>query len=314
LVGFIVRRLIQTVVVLIIVTILSFLLLHMIPGDPVLAMLGIDATPAQIAQLRHELSLDQPIAVQYYHWISGVFHGDMGKSINFSEPVSGLIKDRLPITAYLAALALFISVVIGIWAGVISAVRRGGIIDSLVSLLANVGIAVPTFWLGILGIYILGLKFDLLPVQGFTWPTENFTKSILQCIMPVFCLAVPGIAVIARQTRSSMLETIHQDYIRTAWSKGLRERTVVLRHALKNALIPIITLTGMQIRVLVGGAILTETVFSIPGMGRLLVRACFDKDYLIVQGGVLVIGVVVCLTNLLVDISYGWIDPRIRYK
>ena len=312
--GFIIRRLIQTVAVLILVSILSFLLLHLIPGDPVLAMLGIDAKPAQIEQLRHELALDQPIVMQYVHWVSGIFHGDLGRSIYFSESVSQLMKDRLPITAYLSGIALIISVILGIWAGVICAIRRGGAIDSIITLLANVGIAVPTFWLGILGIWVLGLKLNWLPVSGFTWPTENLSKSLLQSILPLICLSVPGIAVLARQTRSSMLEVIQQDYIRTAISKGLRERVVVMRHALKNALIPIITLTGMQVRLLVGGAVLTETVFSIPGMGRLLVRAAFDKDYMIVQSGVLIIGVVVCLANLLVDISYGWVDPRIRYK
>jgi peptide/nickel transport system permease protein len=314
LVAFIVRRLIQTVVVLFIVSLLSFLLLHLIPGDPVVAMLGIDATPAQVAQLRHELSLDKSITLQYFDWIWGVFHGDLGKSIIFREDVIKLIEQRLPITAYLSFLALVISTVIGIWAGVISAVRRGGFLDSMISLFANMGIAVPTFWLGILGIYVLGLKLDLLPIQGFTWPTQDFWKSMGQVIMPVFCLSVPGVAVLARQTRSSMLEVIRQDYIRTAISKGLRERIVIYKHALKNALIPVVTLLGMQVRLLVGGAVLTETVFNIPGMGRLLVRASFDKDFLIVQGCTLFIGIAVCLSNLLVDLSYGWIDPRIRYE
>jgi peptide/nickel transport system permease protein len=312
--GFILRRLVQTVVVLLLVTILSFLLLHLIPGDPVLAMLGIEAKPAQIEQLRHELALDQPLILQYTHWLGGVLHGDMGRSIYFSETVSQLMKERLPVTAYLASIALVLSIILGIWAGVICAIRRGGFVDSIITVLANIGIAVPTFWLGILGIWVLSLKLSWLPVAGFTWPTENLSKSILQSILPLICLSVPGIAVLARQTRSSMLEVIHQDYIRTAIAKGLRERSVVVRHALKNALIPIITLTGMQVRLLVGGAVLTETVFSIPGMGRLLVRAAFDKDYMIVQSGVFIVGVAVCLTNLLVDISYGWVDPRIRFN
>lgn len=312
-VAFIVRRLIQTVVVLIIVSLLSFFLLHIIPGDPVVAMLGIDAKPEQIAQLRHELSMDKPVTLQYLDWMWGVFHGDLGKSLAFREDVTKLIGERLPVTAYLSFLALVISTVFGIWAGVVGAVRRGGFLDSMISLFANMGIAVPTFWLGILGIYILGLKLDLLPIQGFSWPWEDFWKSSGQAIMPVFCLSVPGVAVLARQTRSSMLEVIRQDYIRTAVSKGLRERVVIFRHALKNALIPVVTLLGMQVRLLVGGAVLTETVFNIPGMGRLLVRASFDKDFLIVQGCTLFIGIVVCLSNLLVDVSYGWIDPRIRY-
>ena len=312
-VVFIVRRLIETLAVLIIVSILSFLLLHLLPGDPVASMLGSDAKPADVAQLRHELSLDKPITLQYVDWISGVLHGDLGKSINFRENVSTLIGQKLPITAYLGFLALLVSIVVGIWAGILGATRRGSFIDGLISLLANVGMAVPTFWLGILGIYVLGLKLDLLPIQGFTWPSVDLWKSLGQSVMPVFCLAVPGIAMLARQTRSSMLETLQQDYIRTAYAKGLRERTVVYKHALKNALIPIVTLLGVQVRYLFGGAVLTETVFNIPGMGRLLVTASFNKDYLVVQGCTLFIGVVVCLTNLIVDLSYGWIDPRIRY-
>jgi len=288
--------------------------MHLIPGDPVVAMLGLDATPEAVAQLRHELVLDKPLVAQYSGWIWGVLHGDLGKSLNYGEDVTKLIGQRLPITAYLAFLAMIVSTVVGIWAGIIGAIRRGSFLDSMISLFANMGIAMPTFWLGILGIYILGLKLDLLPVQGFTWPTVDFWKSIGQTVMPVFVLAVPGVAVLARQTRSSMLETIHQDYIRTAISKGLQERIVVYKHALKNALIPVVTLLGMQVRLLVGGAVLTETVFNIAGMGRLLVRASFDKDFLIVQGCTLFIGIAVCLSNLLVDLSYGWIDPRIRYK
>ena len=312
--SFIIRRLIQTLVVLFIVSLLSFFLLHIIPGDPVVAMLGMDATPQTVAQLRQELSLDRSLFTQYVDWIWGALHGDLGKSLIFREDVTKLIGQRLPITAYISFLALIISTVVGIWAGIIGAVRRGGFTDSMISLFANMGIAVPTFWLGILGIYVLGLKLDLLPIQGFTWPTVDFWKSMGQVIMPVFCLSVPGVAVLARQTRSSMLEVIRQDYIRTAISKGLRERVVIYRHALKNALIPVVTLLGIQVRLLVGGAVLTETVFNIPGMGRLLVRASFDKDFLIVQGCTLFIGIAVCLSNLLVDLSYGWIDPRIRYE
>jgi peptide/nickel transport system permease protein len=179
---------------------------------------------------------------------------------------------------------------------------------------ANAGVAIPQFLLGILGIYFFGLQLGWLPMQGFTWPTDDLWLSIKQSIMPVICLAIPGLAVLARQTRSSMLEIIHQDYIRTAFAKGLKEKAVILKHAMKNALIPVVTLIGIQLRFLIGGSVIVENVFGIPGIGRLLVRASFDKDFLIVQGGVLVIGALVCLVNLLVDISYGWIDPRIKYE
>ena len=296
------------------VTIISFLLLQIVPGDPVLQILGSHATPEQQAILRHDLGLDQPVVTQYIRWIGGIFRGDFGKSIIYHENVAALIKERLPITAYLSVIALVISTVLGVIGGVISAVRRGSALDSFISLFANTAVAIPTFWLGIVGIYIFGLKLGWFPIEGWTSPFVDFIKSTRQLIMPLFALSVPNIAIVVRQTRSSMLETIRQDYIRTATSKGLRRNIVLYKHALRNALIPVVTLVGMALAFLIGGEVLIETVFNIPGIGRLLVRAALDKDYLIVQAGVLIIGAVVCLTNLLVDITYGWIDPRIRYK
>ncbi|MGD0795287.1 MAG: ABC transporter permease [Dehalococcoidales bacterium] len=201
----------------------------------------------------------------------------------------------------------------GISAGIICAIRRGGILDQTISVLANLGISVPIFLLGILGIYIFALKLKLLPIMGWTSPGQDFWLSTRQVIMPVIALAIPGIAMMARQTRSSMLEVVRQDYLRTAWSKGLKERQVIIKHALKNALIPIVTLLGLQVRILVGGSVIVEQVFNIPGMGRLLVYASFSKDFIIIQAGVLLIGAIVCLANLIVDISYGWLDPRVRY-
>jgi peptide/nickel transport system permease protein len=316
LLSFIVRRLIQTVIVIFLVTLLTFLLLQMVPGDAVLTMLGMESTPSQeqIDALRHELWLDRPVLVQYVHWLSNAFQGDLGKSISDNRKVTDLISQRLPITFYLSFIAFVVSTALGILLGIFSAIRRGGVLDSFISLLANIGVAVPVFWLGILCIYLLGLKLGWLSIQGFTWPTDDLVKSIRQTIMPVFCLAIPPIAVLARQTRSSMLEVVRQDYIRTAMAKGLRERAVVLRHALKNALIPVVTILGLQVRILVGGSVLVEQVFNIPGMGRLLVTAAFNRDFLVLQGGVLIIGLAVCLANLLVDLSYGWLDPRIKFE
>jgi peptide/nickel transport system permease protein len=304
----------QTIIVLFVVSFLVFLLFQLIPGDPVYTMLGPMATPEKVEAMRQELWLDRAILVQYGHWLTNAFRGDLGKSIMYEEDVTTLFAKSLSITGLLSLLALIITIIIGILSGIICAIRRGGILDSVITLISTTGIAIPIFWLGLLGIYFLGLKLDWLPIQGYTSPFVDFKKSIPQMIMPVFCLAAPSIAVIARQTRSSMLEVVRQDYIRTAISKGLRERVVVLKHALKNALIPIVTLLGMQVRVLIGGSVLTETVFNIPGMGRLLVNATFEKDFLVVQGGVLVMAVVVCLVNLVVDISYGWLDPRIKYE
>jgi len=310
---FIVRRIAMTVLVLIIISFVSFSLIHIMPGDPAATMLGLDAPPEQIQELRHELWLDRPFIVQYGHWFGNVMQGDLGNSLMYKDPISGIFAERLPVTLYLSLWAFIFSTILGILLGIVCAVRRVSALDQFVSVLANIGIAIPVFWLGILCIYFFGLKLGWLPLQGWTSPTDDFLLSFKQSILPVIMLAIPGIAVLTRQTRSSMLEVIRQDYIRTAYSKGLRERVIIFRHALKNSLIPVITLLGLQVRVLVGGSVLVETVFNLPGMGRLLVTGAFNKDFLVVQGGVLLIGTIVCLANLLVDVSYGWLDPRIRY-
>jgi peptide/nickel transport system permease protein len=218
----------------------------------------------------------------------------------------------LPVTVYLGLLALILSILAGIPAGIISAVRRGKIIDSIITVIANIGMAVPIFWLGILGIYLFAYKLGWLPVMGYTSPFENFWLSIKQAIMPVICLTVVPLATITRQTRSSMLEVIHQDYIRTARSKGLMEKAVIVKHALKNAIIPVVTLLGLQARYLVGGSILVETIFNIPGMGRLMVSSVFDRDIPVVQGCIIIIAIAIILANLIIDLSYGYLDPRIR--
>jgi peptide/nickel transport system permease protein len=310
---YIIRRLILSLVVIWIVTILSFLLVHIMPGDPAAIMLGAEASQEQIDTLRHELLLDQPVVVQYGRWIGNVITGNFGKSLKYQENVGKLIAERLPITIYLSLLALVLSVIIGVGAGIICAVRRGSILDSVITILANTGISLPVFWLGILGIYLFGLKLGWLPIQGYTSPVDDFWLSLRKIIMPVICLAIPSIAILARQTRSSMLEVVRQDYIKTAWAKGLSERVIVINHALKNSLIPIVTLLGLQLRLVVSGSVVVETVFNIPGMGRLLVSATFAKDFITVQAITLVIGIVVLLSNLIVDISYGWLDPRIRF-
>lgn len=313
-VNYIIRRLVLTVVVLFIVSFISFSLLHIMPGDPVAAMLGTEAGPEEIEALRHELWLDRPFLVQYGHWLSNALQGDLGESIIYHDPVIKIFAERLPITLYLSFLGLLLSTFLGIGAGIICAIRRGSLIDQMVSLAANFGIAVPIFWLGLLGIYLFGYTLQWLPIQGWTSPFDDFLTSSKQTLMPMILMAVPGISIIARQTRSSMLEVIRQDYIRTAWSKGLGERQVVFKHALKNALIPIVTLLGIQVRILVGGSVLVESVFNIPGMGRLLVNGAYNKDFLVVQAGVLLIGTAVSLANLLADISHGWLDPKARYE
>ncbi|MGE5262832.1 MAG: ABC transporter permease [Acidobacteriota bacterium] len=312
--AYIARRLMQTVLVLIFVSVIVFSLMHLIPGDPALVILGDQATPEQIEALHRELLLDQPLWIQYLSWAGDVLQGNLGRSVSYKQSVTDLLATRLPITFHIGLIAFILSTAISIPAGILSAIRRGGWLDSIITLLTNLAMAVPVFWLGILGIYLFALKLGWLPVQGYTSPSENLALNTRQIIMPALCLAIVPLASLARQTRSSMLEVIRQDYIRTARSKGLTEWAVITGHALKNAIIPVITLLGMQLRNLVGGAVLVEQVFNIPGMGRLMVSGVFNKDFVVVQGTVMVVAVVVALSNLLVDISYGYFDPRIRYE
>jgi peptide/nickel transport system permease protein len=316
--SYIVRRLLIGVLILFLVTVLVFLVMRLLPGDPLMLYLNQQnlgsLTPEQIAELRHQYGLDKSIALQYVDWIGGLLHGDMGQSIFFNQPVSSLIGQRMPVTIYLGILSFALSSILGILFGVICALRRGTWIDSVVTILANLGITVPTFWVGILLIYFFSLKLGWLPTSGYTPPLIDFWLSLRKLIMPVFCLSLFSIASLTRQTRSSMLEVVGQDYIRTAWSKGLKEKLIITRHTIKNAMIPVITLLGMQVGMIFGGAVLIETVFNIPGMGKLMTSSVFSHDYQIVQAGVLIIAAVTVLSNIIVDISYGWFDPRIRYN
>jgi peptide/nickel transport system permease protein len=315
---FIVRRIILALFVLVVVTLIVFMTMRILPGDPIyMIMTTVDtskATMEEIELVRHEFGLDRPLIVQYALWFSGVLRGDLGMSIVQHQPVINEIVRRVPITLNLSVLALLIASCIGIPAGVICAIRRGTWIDTVVTILANTGITIPIFWLGLILIYVFALQLHWLPVQGYTSPLVDLGKNIRQTIMPIFCLSIFAIASLTRQTRSSMLEVMRQDYIRTAWSKGLKERVVITRHALKNGLIPVITLLGMSLSYIIGGSVLIETVFNIPGMGRMAVNAVFSHDYPVVQGFILLIAIVVLTVNLIVDISYGWLDPRIRYR
>jgi peptide/nickel transport system permease protein len=315
--GYILRRLLLAILVLIIVTLMVFFVMRILPGDPLtiyIAQQNIQIlTPEREALLRHEFGLDKPMAMQYLDWMAGLFHGDFGNSIFISEPVAKILAQRLPVTLHLGVLSLILSGFIGILFGLLAALRRGQAMDTIFTSLANFGVATPAFWLGIILIYGFGLHLGWLPIYGYTSPFDDFWLSTKQLIMPVFVLATFGMASTARQTRSSILEVVRQDYIRTAWSKGLGERAIVLKHVLKNSLIPVVTLLGMQVSNILGGAVLIETVFNIPGMGRLMVDSVFSQDYQVVQACILIIGSVVVIVNLIVDISYGWLDPRIRY-
>jgi peptide/nickel transport system permease protein len=291
--------------------------MRILPGDPIYMILTSgemsNVTEAQIQAIRHEFGLDKPIMVQYIDWMAGIFRGDFGISIVQRRSPLAMVASAVPITLNLSLLAFIISLVVGIPAGVICAIRRGTWIDTVVTIVANMGITIPIFWLGTMLIYLFSLQFHWLPVQGYTSPFTDLVKNIRQIIMPVFCLAIFPISSITRQTRSSMLEVLRQDYIRTAWSKGLKERLVVTRHALKNGLIPVVTLSGMGLSMILGGSVLIETVFNIQGVGQTLVNAVFAHDYPVVQGFIFFVAIAVLFVNFAVDISYGWLDPRIRY-
>jgi peptide/nickel transport system permease protein len=292
--------------------------MRLLPSDPILLFLSQSQTEAiseeQLELLRSEYGLDKPVIEQYVNWISDLVRGDLGDSIINKRPVTSELLRRIPITLHIGLLAFILGVIIGIPAGVICAVRRASWIDLVVTTMANIGITLPTFWLALLLMYVLGLQLGWLPISGYSTGIENFGLNTRQIIMPVFCLAIFPIAGIARQTRSSMLEVMKQDYIRTALSKGLPERIVVIRHALKNGLIPIVTLSGLQLSHIIGGSVFIETVFVIPGMGSLLVNSVLNQDYPYVQGITFIIAVVVLLVNIIVDITYGYIDPRIRFS
>jgi peptide/nickel transport system permease protein len=316
-IAYIVRRLLQGVIVLLIVTVFIFLIMRLLPGDPLMLYIAereIDnMSPGDMAALRHEYGLDKSLPMQYLDWIGGVFRGDFGNSISKQEKVNSLIASRLPVTLHLGIMSVIISSTFGITFGLICALRRGKWPDTLFTVIANIGITAPQFWVGILLIYALALKLGWLPLYGYTSPFEDFWLSTKQVIMPVFCLSLFSLASLTRQTRSSTLEVVRQDYIRTAWSKGLKERTIVAMHIIKNSLIPVVTMLGMQVGFIFGGSVLIETVFNIPGIGRLMRDAVFAQDYQIVQAGVLIISTMVVLSNLIVDISYGWFDPRVKY-
>jgi peptide/nickel transport system permease protein len=316
--AYIIRRLFMAVIVVILVTILVFSAIRLLPGDPLIIFLGQHAgiesmTEERLEELRHQYGLDKPPVMQYFDWIGGILKGDLGRSITYRDKVGTLMAQRFPITIHIGLTAFILGNIIGILLGLIAALRRGTWVDATATVFSYIGITIPVFWLGLLLMYVFGLKLGWLPISGYVPLTQDFWESTKSIIMPALCEMITGTAIIMRQTRSSMLEVSRQDYIRTAWSKGLRERYIVFKHMLKNSLIPVITLLGIGIGIIFGGSVLVETVFAIPGIGRLLVQSVFQQDYVVVQSGVLVISSIVVLSNLMVDISYGWLDPRIRY-
>lgn len=318
--AYIVRRFFWGLVILFLVSLIVFFSIRLVPGDPVLiyaaqqAGSGSGVTEEVLDRLRVEHGLDKPVPVQYWNWVKGVVTGDLGESIRYRDDVASLLADRLPVTLYLGLVSVFISTIFGVFFGLIAAIRRGKWIDSLVTFCSYAGLCIPVFLLAFLLIYAFGLKLGWLPFPGYVHPWEDFATHVKLSVMPIICLAVVPLAVTARQMRSSVLEVNNMDYVRTAWSKGLRERIVVTRHILKNSLIPVITMLGISIGLIFGGSVIVESMFQINGMGLLLVTAILQRDYVIIQGGTLIIAAMIIVVNMIVDISYGWFDPRIRYE
>jgi peptide/nickel transport system permease protein len=310
---YLLQRLATIVPTLAFVSILIFGLQQLLPGDPALALAGEERDEEVIRYLRQKFHLDEPLPLRYWYWLSGVLHGDLGDSVRIQRPVTDLILEKLPVTLQLAAMAIVIALVIGITAGVIAAVKKDTAWDYAANVFALWGLSTPNFWLGILLILLFAVQLGWLPASGYVSPFEDLKGSLAAMIMPAFVLGNAFAAVLMRHTRSAMLQVLSSDYVRTARAKGLDERVVVLKHALRNALIPVITLGALGLGELLGGAVLTEQVFTIPGFGKLIVDAVFNRDYSVVQGVVLFTATVYITLNLLADLAYFLVNPRMRH-
>lgn len=311
--GYFVRRLVSLVPTLVFVSMLIFGLQQLLPGDPAQMLAGEDQRPEVIEHYRQKLHLDEPLPVQYGYWMAGVLRGDLGESVRAQLPVLDLILQKLPVTVELALLSMLIAVLISIPAGVISAVRPRSFWDHGATVFALSGLSMPNFWLGIMMILLFSVELGWLPASGYVSPFEDFGANMAAMIMPAFVLGTGISAVLMRHTRSSMLQVLAADYVRTARAKGLSERVVVLKHALRNALTPVITLGALELGTLLSGAVLTEQVFTIPGFGKLIIDAVFNRDYAVVQGVVLVTATAYILLNLMADMAYFVFNPRLRH-
>jgi peptide/nickel transport system permease protein len=311
--AYIIRRLILMIPVILIVGIVVFMLVHITPGDPAAVMLGDRATVDQVEQLREEMGLNDPLAVQFVEWFSHALRLDFGDSFFLDMPVTAALRERAQPTILLTSYALFFEIIIGVPAGVIAAIRRNSLLDRGLMILSIAGAAIPTFFLGIVLILIFAVRLQWLPSGGYVPIQEDPVAHFKSMILPAFTLGFSAAGLLARLVRSSMLDVMRDDYIRTAMAKGLKFRRVVTGHALRNALIPAVTVIGYSLGALLGGAVVTETVFTIPGMGRLVVQSIARRDYPLIQGAVMLTAAIYVLVNLLVDVLYVYIDPRIRY-
>jgi peptide/nickel transport system permease protein len=311
---FLLRRLLEAIPTLFVVSLTVFSLTRILPGDPVRLLLGEQPDPRAAEELRRALGLDRPLAVQFGNWLLSTIQGDLGRSIKDSTPVSKLIGEKLPTTIELTIFAMVISIAIGVPAGLLAATNRGKWLDGIVTSGSLIGVSIPNFFLGILLIYLFSVRLRWIPPSGYVEPWVDLPKNLLLMVLPALTLGTGLAGALARFTRNSVLEVLSQDYIRTALAKGLSERTVLFKHALRNAAIPILTVMGLQLGSLLGGAVVTEQIFSIPGFGRLVVDAVLTRDFPVLQGVVLVAAIGIFLVNLLVDVFYALVDPRIRYR
>lgn len=312
--DYLVQRLAISVVTLVVISVIVFTGVRMIPGDPARVMAGTEADEAGLAEIRAKYGLTDPLPVQYLRWVGLALRGDLGESIRTRETVAATVAKKLPVTMELACLSILVALCIAIPVGVLSAARRNTLWDYLANSLSLCGLSVPSFWLGIMLILLLSVRLHWLPASGFVPLWENPVGNLTRMLMPAFVLGATLGAVLMRQTRNSMIEILGADYIRTAYSKGLPGRAVIFRHAIRNGLIPVVTILGLQMGALMGGAVVTEQIFVVPGFGRLIVESVFTRDYPLVQGVVLITASAYVLINLLVDISYSLLNPRIRVK
>ncbi len=310
----ILRRCVSAVPILLLVSLITFGLMRLIPGDASAAIAGLSATPEQIATIRAQLGLDQPFAVQLVRWYSGLLHGDLGRSLLLGQPVVEATFLRLPVTLALSAYALVLTLMLGLVSGIVAALKQNTWVDQAAMLFAMLGISMPSFWLGLMMILVFAVHLGWLPTGGYIALSDDPIGWLRTSTMPAIALAMLQAGLLARITRSTMLEVLRQDYIRTARAKGLPQRLVVFKHALANALIPITTVIGIIVSLLISASVVIETLFSIPGMGQLLTQAVLNRDYPMVQGGLLIVTALLVLINLIVDVGYALLDPRVRYE
>ncbi|WP_146553169.1 ABC transporter permease [Rummeliibacillus sp. SL167] len=312
--DYVLKKTVSSLFTLFVVIVLVFLAFRIIPGNPANIILGVEATPAQVEELEQKLGLDQTLFEQFIHWFKGVLVLDFGESLRFSEPVLSLIHERMGVTFSLAFMAIVITIFVSIPLGIIAANYKGKFLDVLISIGTQIGLAIPSFWMGIILIMIFGLMLHLNSVGGYVPWSENPLRAFKALLFPATAIAIPQIAILVRYLRTTMIEQLNFDYVRTAKSKGLKDSTILLKHVLKNALIPVITIAGLNFGAILAGSLVIEQVYALPGFGRMLITAIGDRDFPLVQGMVVMIAIIAIAVNLLVDLSYRYLDPKIKLK